>query len=491
MTQFFDSRGQTVHTGRQLGTGGEGAVFEISGDSHYVAKIYHRPVEADKAEKLRLMASQASDEMTKFAALPVATLSTNRNGSVSGFVMPRVTGHSEIHTLYSPAQRKLRFPDKDWGFLIHVAMNCAASFDALHRKSLVIGDVNQGNVLVSSQGTVFLIDCDSFQLISGGRLYPCEVGVPHFTPPELQGQSFRRMRRTSNHDLFGLAVLVFHLLCMGRHPYAGRFLGTGEVPIEKAITEFRYAYSSSSAILQMSPPPQTLDLRSVIPSVAGLFERAFLKGSAAPSARPTAHEWYCALQNLGSGLISCTLDVGHKYPKSLSSCPWCGLQRDGAPNFFISVSVKAFSPGEMSPNFDVQTIWSQILSVPRPLRFVASQLPSVNQFHVVANQLPVEIQQYIGFTRLIGQIAVSCFLGCMSFIFTSLAGGFFSFVFVIFGVWWIALQFTTGIASERKRRQDNLKNAETGFSRLKQEVALKLNKISEEFDVTFNVSIGA
>ena len=137
-----------IRIGKQLGTGGEGSVFELPGDSRYVAKIYHHPVANEKAEKLRLMASLASEDLTKFAALPVATLSNARNGSIVGLVMPRVSGHSEIHNLYSPAHRKLKFPDKDWTFLVHVAMNCAASFDALHLKSLVIGDVNQGNVMV-------------------------------------------------------------------------------------------------------------------------------------------------------------------------------------------------------------------------------------------------------------------------------------------------------------------------------------------------------
>ena len=51
------------------------------------------------------------------------------------------------------------------------------------------------------------------------------------------------VRRTPTHTAYGLAVLLFHLLFMGRHPFAGRFHGVGEMPIEKAIAESRFAYA--------------------------------------------------------------------------------------------------------------------------------------------------------------------------------------------------------------------------------------------------------
>ena len=118
-----------------------------------------------------------------------------------------------------------------------------------------MGDVNEKNVFVSPQAMVRLIDCDSYQINAGGQTYLCEVGVPLYTPPELQGQSFRGVVRTHNHDRFGLAVLIFHLLFVGRHPFAGRPLTKGELPPDKAIKEFRFAYSRAAAQLQIAPPP--------------------------------------------------------------------------------------------------------------------------------------------------------------------------------------------------------------------------------------------
>ena len=57
------------------------------------------------------------------------------------------------------------------------------------------GRCQPGCILVSRQGTVKFIDCDSFQVSDGPRVFTCDVGVPHFTAPELQGKSFRGLQR--------------------------------------------------------------------------------------------------------------------------------------------------------------------------------------------------------------------------------------------------------------------------------------------------------
>lgn len=490
MMQYFDSRGQMIRIGKQLGTGGEGAVFEIPGDSHIVAKIYHHAVSKEKAEKLRLMTSVASDDLTKFAALPVATLSNVQNGPVVGLLMPRVSGHSEIHNLYSPAYRKQKFPDKDWNFLVHVAMNCAAAFDALHGKSLVIGDVNQGNILVSERGTVFLIDCDSFQVAAPGKIFPCEVGVPHFTPPELQGKSFKGIQRTPNHDLFGLGVLVFHLLCMGRHPFAGRFLGSGDLPIEKAIAEFRYAYSRNAAALQIAAPPQTLALQSVMPKVANLFDRTFSRGSEQSNARPRANEWFSALRDFGASLGPCVGVMGHRYPKSLSACPWCELQTKGAPNFFVSVMAQAVTTSAAKFILDVKVLWTQIEAIPSPICSIASLIPTGSQLNVVAKPLPPEVLQSIGFSRPVGRIAVGALLASFAtFILSGILAGFCFVSFVVFAVWWLVLNSTSRIASERHNRRQSLKSRRKTQQDLISDAESRLYKLSKRFE-NMRLSLG-
>jgi DNA-binding helix-hairpin-helix protein with protein kinase domain len=223
----------------EIGRGGEGSVFELVGNSNHVAKIYTSPPDNKKVQKLLRMAETAAPTILKIAAWPNDVV-VDKSDRVCGFTMSRITARRDIHELYSPKSRSAAFPDADFRFLVHVGANISRAFAAVHDQGHIIGDVNHGNVLVGSDGTVMLIDCDSYQIWNGQSAYTCDVGVPLFTPPELQGKSFRGLYRTKNHDAFGLAVIIFHLLFMGRHPFAGKYLGSGDMPIDKAIAEYRF-----------------------------------------------------------------------------------------------------------------------------------------------------------------------------------------------------------------------------------------------------------
>lgn len=300
------------------------------------------------------------------AAWPTATLHERPEGPIVGLLMRQIKDYKEIHTLYSPAHRKTTFPQADWRFLLTTAMNCAAALENMHSCGVVVGDVNQSNVLVSGAGLIALIDCDSFQIYANGQVYPCEVGVPLFTPPELQGQNFRGLNRTSNHDRFGLAVLIFHLLFMGRHPFSGRFLGRGEMPIERAISEYRFAYGRSARSFQMQTPMHALLLSAVSLQLVDLFERAFGSEASRDNTRPTGADWYNTLKGFLQTLRTCSTDEGHVYASHLPSCPWCNLMKQGAPNFFISVAFFKQGPSRSGPVFVLAIVWARIEQVSPP-----------------------------------------------------------------------------------------------------------------------------
>lgn len=300
--KLFDTTGQAVPLGQKLGSGGEGDVFEVPAVSpELVAKVYRKSLNRDKQEKLIAMVQGGDDGLRKTAAWPTTTLHVGRNGPVRGFLMPRLTkDHEPIHKFYSPVHRKQLFPERGWDFLVRVAMNVAAVFHAIHKRGHVIGDVNQVNTHVDKRNAlVKLIDCDSFQINARGKLYPCEVGVPHFTPPELQHlKSFHETPRTENHDNFGLALLCFHILLMGRHPFVGVYSGTEDMPIEKAISGFRFAYGKHRIKKGMLPPPDCVTMDILPPQVGDLFERAFSESSALQGDRPKAREWFEMLRYL-------------------------------------------------------------------------------------------------------------------------------------------------------------------------------------------------
>jgi len=273
-----------------------------------------------KTEKLSQMVKLQSERLLALSAWPVGTLFTAGKKSMAGLLMKNVARFKDIHLLYNPKSRRREFsPKANWRFLIHAASNVARAFAVIHEHGHVIGDVNQSNVRVSPETAIVnLVDCDSFQICANGKVYPCEVGVPLCTPPELQDTEFREVVRTPNQDNFGLAVLIFHLLFMGRHPFAGKFLGRGEMPIEKAIAEKRFARDAQRT--QMLPPPACITLARLPEEIGDLFTSAFGPDGAV-GGRPAGRQWIAELDALASRLIICSNNKAHLYFNTLR-CLW-------------------------------------------------------------------------------------------------------------------------------------------------------------------------
>jgi hypothetical protein len=108
---------------------------------------------------------------------------------------------------------------------------------------------------------------------------------------------FTGIVRNQNHDNFGLAVPIFLMLFMGRHPFAGRYLGSGEMPIPRAIKECRFAYGARRANVQMEKPPGTPSLSIVGDEIGFMFERAFA-GEMIAGGRPLPRDWIEGLERL-------------------------------------------------------------------------------------------------------------------------------------------------------------------------------------------------
>jgi DNA-binding helix-hairpin-helix protein with protein kinase domain len=370
---LLTSAGTPLRLGRELGRGGEGAVYAVAGRDGQVAKVYHRPPDARKQAKLAFMAAHAERALLDYSAWPQETLHAARGGPPIGFLMQAVSRREAIHALYSPAQRRETHPELAWDFLLFVARNTAAAFAALHAHGHVLGDVNQGNVAVGGDSRVVLIDCDSFQVDARGTVHVCEVGVGHFTPPELQGvPSFDQVVRTPNHDNFGLAVLLFHLLLGGRHPYCGVPLahGVGEA-LEADIRGFRYAFARDARRRGIAPPPRALPVGMLPPLLVAMFECAFTEPGAR-GARPTARQWVDALDAVRGGVRRCGRTAMHVHPAHLHACPWCALEREGVVHFLDPRMLHA----RVDPAAFVAQAWARIEAVAEPPLFGLPHVPA-------------------------------------------------------------------------------------------------------------------
>ncbi|KMQ91904.1 protein kinase domain-containing protein [Lasius niger] len=273
-------------------------------------------------------------------AFPQAIV-TDKRGRFCGFSMKKVIGYSPVHELYSPKSRRLKFPNKDYRFLVHTTQNIVRAIASVHKAGCIIGDINHSGILISREGLAILIDTDSFQIHDGRKTYHCQVGVEEYTAPELQGQSLTKLLRTENHDCFALAVLIFYLLGMGRHPFAGTDPNDPNKELGHQIRDYQFSYSLAGPVSNI-PPKASLLLKDFPLEVRKAFEEAFgrrksgffgTKGHSAPQ-RPSAFEWVECLGKMQKSLKACPVNPQHFYPASSKSCPWCRIRQQSGVDYF-------------------------------------------------------------------------------------------------------------------------------------------------------------
>jgi serine/threonine protein kinase len=291
-----DTHGRRYTLGKSLGSGGQAEVFAIEGKKELAAKIYRNapgPIERAKLEWMIAHPPAPAGLPGVLIAWPQDLL-LDDHGRLIGILLPRVEHGVPLITAFNPRLRAQKLPHYQRAQLLLVAQRLATLVETMHQSGYVIGDLNESNVLISSRGEVVLIDTDSFQVraLRDGKVitYRSPVGKPDYTAPEIQGVSFHSVDRSFEHDRFALAVLIFQLLMDGRHPYAGRWLGSDDAPtLEKSIRQGLFPYSRPSAVMQ--PPPQAPALSALEPGLAALFERAFGATTASFLNRPSGEEW--------------------------------------------------------------------------------------------------------------------------------------------------------------------------------------------------------
>lgn len=373
-SKIYGENGATYRVEREIGKGGEGSVWSLQNESALVAKFYHNGLSDDAADKLGAMCRLRNDQLTTIAAWPMTLLSQSRNGRPAGLLMRRISGFQSVHQLYGIKSRLRLFPEAQFPFLLHTAINTARAFATVHDSGQVIGDVNHSNLMISQNATVALIDCDSFQISYGGKQYICPVGVPEFTPPELQGASFSMQQRTSQHDAFGLAVLIFYLLFLGRHPFMGMYDRVKDemVSLDQAIGRFAFPYGLDANSPDVKLPSFVPRLTDYPAQIGSLFKQAFTQEFKVRG-RPTASAWVDALSSLSKSLHQCQGNPNHHYFNGLKSCPWCRVEGVlGTPVFGIKVAITA-----NGTTFNLLAVWSEIelvKAVPDPIA-----LPNVAQ----------------------------------------------------------------------------------------------------------------
>lgn len=374
-----------LDTESPVGGGGEALVYNVRGDHSIVAKVYRAP-EASRTDKLSFMLDNPPNNPTaaikhEAYAWPTALLRDSGSGTVIGFLMPRVTGMKEVFDFYNPGRRRKTCAHFNYRYLMQTARNIAGVMGELHAKGYVIGDVSQRNIVVSDAALVTLLDTDSFQFRdpTTGVLHVCRVRTDGFIAPEAYDAPRAENERTVEQDLFGLGVLVFHLLMEGVHPYSAKYTGQGDPPVlQKNVSSGSFPYAAR--IPQFEPMPSAPPFGMLAPALRILFIRCFVTGHREPRLRPTAKEWQRALSVASKALIVCPRNQHHYYGDHLQECPWCARVNLGYQDSFPSAKSPAppaapipAQPAVPDPPPSLWWVWIFLAILVGLLLFAASQ----------------------------------------------------------------------------------------------------------------------
>ena len=323
--------------------GGEGDIYDVVGAPGHVAKVYKPDKRTTERErKLSVMVSNKPSMMEQYA-WPLDVL--YENGQFVGYIMPKINGKEKLRNIYVFDKRK----GKPWSLFIAIAKNLSAAVHNVHEIHQVIGDLNPENILVNpNDGMVTLVDTDSYHISDSSRTYRCGVGMPEFVAPELQGIHFPSAPLptfTIESDRFALAVLIFALLMNGAHPFSCKVISGSSSkfqPIDN-MQNGKCAFFPDNRSSNMDIPRYAPDLSSLPDNIQKLFRRAFIAGHRTPSLRPSAEEWYNALEQLEDNLKTCLKDAQHIYYYGAKECPWCKVDEK-----MHSISQSAFNSSSQS-----------------------------------------------------------------------------------------------------------------------------------------------
>lgn len=299
--RLHDQTGNRIVPGQKLGEGGEGAVYLVEGDAGSAMKIWHpgrTPQDADT--KLRhLLRNPVEPELGATWQITWPQRLVQENGVTVGYTMPLLDSGASwepiveyynrraAQTTEQEQGRELRVDDR-----VRMATNLALGFRAVHAAGYVIGDVNEKNVEVNRQNDIAMVDCDSYGFTDAetGRTFANHMGRAEFQAPEAQDDY---TNRTQNHDRFGLAVIIFHLLT-GFHPYTVVNQPDHPQPGDRIRA---WLFPPSNRTMVEAPAQYDEAWGALTDGQKALFERCFdwrYQGQA----RPSPEEWLEALQEI-------------------------------------------------------------------------------------------------------------------------------------------------------------------------------------------------
>lgn len=318
--QVVDMGGRSYLLVRELGRGGQGAVFEVKGGKLAAKLVF------DRSPSRR---NQLRNQLIHVKRLSLGDLELARplemlREPYLGYVMELLTGMVPLKVLvHKPSTEKslVQWYISGGGLRrrLRLLARAADLLSQLHGKGLVYADPSPHNLFVSENvdgDELRLIDADnlSYQSATGGP----GVYTPFYGAPELA--SGRRSADTLT-DAHAFAVIAFQTLAQV-HPLLGDAVTDGEPELEEQALRGELPWidhpedegNRSSVGL-----PRQLVLSA---RLRELCQQAFSPGLRDRTVRPGLTLWAERLHAAADATIACP-QCASTYYVNAKSCPWC------------------------------------------------------------------------------------------------------------------------------------------------------------------------
>jgi formylglycine-generating enzyme required for sulfatase activity/predicted Ser/Thr protein kinase len=226
----FISVGTVLHNRFRLiepiGEGGMSTVYKAidlrkvearASETHVAVKLLTIPL-SDFTESLAVLQGEAHKLQTLPHPNIVRVIDCDRDGRIVFMTMEYLSGESLKRKLAAAEQKGLTAKDA-----VHIVECIASGLGFAHRNGIVHGDLKPGNVLVTDNGDVKIIDFGIARLMTR---HPRAAGVngderprlSALTPPYASPEMLENAAPDPRDDIYALACIA-HELLTGRHPF--------------------------------------------------------------------------------------------------------------------------------------------------------------------------------------------------------------------------------------------------------------------------------
>lgn len=331
--RLTDERGQTYELERELGRGGQGAVYAAKGGRRAIKILFDR---SNKQRQLLRGQLQNIRQMHELRGLGVASPLEMLQPPHLGYVMELITGMVPLSRLIHPPRDVGSLAE--WyltGGGLHrrllLLARCAEILAQLHSKGLVYSDPSPNNIFISNDldaHEVRLIDADNLHYESSSCTR--SFHTPGYGAPELV---LSKSGVNTLTDAHAFAVIAFQTLCL-IHPLMGDLVMEGEPELEEKALEGYLPWvddpdDQSNSTLHGLPRDMVLS-----PNLKKLCQRSFGQGLQDPTKRPGINQWAEALYSAADFTVQCP-DCSSTYYANQRCCPWCDYPRPAQVQLLI------------------------------------------------------------------------------------------------------------------------------------------------------------